>query len=391
MGNEYFLTDHIFNCTIEIEMDNLVFHGNGFSMKLPPNAREDQTLSVDPLIQIHSQKNITIDGVRFEDCFIGVGAQNSSGINIVQSAVVNCVGFYLSSCDSCSIRGNDFAYYVGVSATHSSMLDISYNRFSGSTIGVLLTSVTNSNISRNDFSNCSESGIKLRRPNFYNSIFENNFIENEIGVCYDCTSYQGISSNNSIFNNYWSGNHATIVNVNDNSTDAFGSMDQSSSTNPVASTFDPTLLPMPQPTSSFSPVPSATSATQPITPSPSPALTPQPTSPALTNSGALKTPIPNSEETSPSATSYMSTQTYLPTETSSLTPTQSQMPNPTQTVSPTLTQSQEFLVTQQPTIHPILQTETTIAIAVAAIIIVIIVSKVVISTKKQNSLSQYLK
>lgn len=263
-GNVYVLKDNIVNYTIAIQKDNIVFDGNGFSLTIPTDAKTDESLmrrTGDPSITISGKNNIIIKNVKFDNCFTGISVENSSNIIILQNIMVNKgLGVYMTSCSNCSIIGNEITD-TGLSIGDSTFLNIAYNKLSSNDHYGAWLSVSYSNISRNDIVDNSEKGLWFKGPNSNNSIFENNFINNEIGLLFRGDPNTNV--NNTVFNNYWSNNQEAIVNM-DNSADAASSVDPSPLTSPISTSFDPSLFPLPSLTPTASPTPTAQSDAEPF-------------------------------------------------------------------------------------------------------------------------------
>ena len=248
MGDVYRLTDNMVNYTIDIEKDGVVFDGNGFLIAVPKyDETDDASLPIyitgDPSIVITGKSNVTIKNAEFSNCFFGVETNNSSNILIIQNTITNSnMGIHMTSCSNCSIIGNEITN-AGIRITDSSLLNVAYNRISN--FGVTL-SASYSNITRNEFSNSSEEALLLHGDNSHNDLFENNFVNNEIGLLF--RGDIGTNVNNSVFSNYWSNNGANIKNVDESGNPyAETSVDPSPLNNPVSTSYIPFLFPFPSP------------------------------------------------------------------------------------------------------------------------------------------------
>ncbi len=248
-GNVYALTGNIVNYTIEIQKDNIVIDGNGFSLKIPPhNELDEASMPIskigNPSINISSRNNIIVKNTRFDNCFFCIWVENSSNIIIIQNTMTNGnLGVYMTSSANCSIIGNKIID-TGLKIEDTTLLNIAYNNISrNKNYGVQL-SVNYSSINRNDFVENFETGLYLISPNLNNRVFENNFLNNEVGLLF--RGDPGTNVNNSVFNNYWSNNQEAIKNVYYNGAPYDTSdKDQSPRTNSISTTFEPTLFPLP--------------------------------------------------------------------------------------------------------------------------------------------------
>jgi parallel beta-helix repeat protein len=256
-GNTYIFVRDI-NETIEIQKDNVILDGNGFTLTKPPEVKTEGLMTPIgwfPSIRISCRDNIIIKNIKFDKCYTSISVENSSNIVIIQNTMrFGNEGIYMSSCTNCSIIGNEIVdnSFTGLDIQDSSFLNIAYNTLSRNHFHGGWIAVSYSNISRNDIVDNSFDnfgiGLYLYGPNSNNRIFENNFINNEIGLFYQGT--RGSSRNNKVYNNYWSNHQAAIENV---AADAASGVDQSPLTNPISTSFEPSLFPLPSLTPTASP------------------------------------------------------------------------------------------------------------------------------------------
>ena len=248
-GNIYTFVRDI-NETIEIQKDNIMLDGNGFLLTKPPEVNTAGLMTPVgwfPSIQISNRNNVIIMNINFDKCHTGITVENSSNIVIIQNTFRNGNrGICMSSSINCSIIGNEMVDHSssGLSIRASSFLNITYNtvsrsHFHGGWIAINQSKISRNNITDNSFDHFGI-GLYLYGPNSHNHIFENNFINNEIGLFYQGAS--GISVKNTVYNNYWSNYQNAIVNV---AADAASGVDQSPLTNPIYTSFDPSLFPLP--------------------------------------------------------------------------------------------------------------------------------------------------
>ena len=233
--------------TIEIQKDDVILDGNGFTLTKPPEVNTVGRMTPIgwfPSIRISNRDNIIIMNITFDKCYTGISVENSSNIIIIQNIIRNgAEGIYMSSAVNCSIIGNEIIDHssAGLNIMDSSFLNIAYNTISRNRGHGAWIAVSYSNISRNDISyNTAPNvgiGLYLYGANSHNIIFENNFINNDIGLFYQ--GARGISVNNTVYSNYWSNYQDAIVNV---AADAASGVDQSPLTSPVSTSFDPSLF-----------------------------------------------------------------------------------------------------------------------------------------------------
>jgi hypothetical protein len=244
VGDIYTFVRHI-NETIEVQKDNIIIDGNGFSiMKLPEVNTEGLMTPTGwfPSIRIPNRDNITIRNIKFDKCFTSISVDHSSNIVIIQNIIRNGMsGICMSSSVNCSIIANEIVdnFFSGFASSDSSFLDIAYNTIAGNGWHGAWVTISYSNIYRNNITNNNGSnygiGIYCYGTNSNNNIFENNFIKNDIGV--SCQK----GSNNNLYSNYWN-----------NSRKEFSGniFDKSPLASPISISFDPSLFPWLHPTTS---------------------------------------------------------------------------------------------------------------------------------------------
>ncbi len=239
--NLYTLQGNLLNYSIEIQKDNIVFDGDGFALtSIFPDAPQGMTSGF-PSIQILDQKNVTVRNVVFDKCYTAVSVKNSTNVMLHQNIMeMGETGIYMASCQSCSIIGNRFVdnSRTGFMILDSSHLNISYNivsrnRSDGGWLAVNYSTISRNNITDNALSHPGI-GLYLYGPNGYNDIFENNFIDNNIGLFYQGS--KGISVGNKVHDNYWNNSEDAIVNV---AGDAASGVDQSPHTSPLSNEYVP--------------------------------------------------------------------------------------------------------------------------------------------------------
>jgi hypothetical protein len=252
LGNVYALMNNIVNYSIEIQKDNVIFDGNGYSLTFRSVGKENNPWSektADPAIRIINKNNIVVKNVTFDNyitgSFTGVRVENSSNIIIMNTTVKNELGVSIRSSTWCSYIGNEITNEgVGIGIFDSTFINLAYNEISKNRyIGATIGSVSYSNITRNNVMDNAEAGIILHGSNFNNCIFENNFINNEVGLLYRGGS--NMSANDNIFNNYWYNNQWNIQNTYDNGMPYVAVADHYPLTSPISTSFDPSLFPLP--------------------------------------------------------------------------------------------------------------------------------------------------
>jgi parallel beta-helix repeat protein len=247
--NFYFLKDNIVNYTIEIQSNNIVFDGNGYTLALPQESYTTNPGKYGPaLIQINNCSNIVVQNTTFSTYYQGVSATNSSRITILGNNFANGRGsIILRSCSDCEVLGNNLTdnSSSGLSALDSTYLNIAYNNISrNQNGGCLLQAVTYSNITRNNI--IDNSLGYLNGKGIYiilasnNSFVENNFVNNPTAILF--AGDHGCF-NNSIYRNYFHDNHLDILNTGG---DAVSGTNESPLGSPASTNFELQLYASPQ-------------------------------------------------------------------------------------------------------------------------------------------------
>jgi parallel beta-helix repeat protein len=262
-GNIYtFLRD--INETIEIQKDNIILYGNDFKLNRPPEVEMQEFWSGAtgwyPSILLSTKKNVTIQNIEFNTCHTCIKVENSSKITIVQNKMYKAnTGIYMIHSADSSIIGNEILNSTGTGLfiLFSSYLNIAYNNISDTEWNGVWVSISDSNITRNDFINNTNIGLYLYGENKDNDIFENNFIDNDEGLCFMPTG-TGSCVNNKLMNNYWSNRRVEIVNA-----DEFNGVDSAPLGSPISTAFDPSLFNLSLLTPTASPTPHAKPESEP--------------------------------------------------------------------------------------------------------------------------------
>jgi parallel beta-helix repeat protein len=259
-GDIYTLTADIVNFTIEIQRDNVILDGNGFSLTLPPiiETRWDwEQKSGDSLIQISNKENIIIKNIKSDNYFSAISVMNCSNIAILQNTLASGrLGIYIYSSANCTVAGNQLIENsnTGCIIQKSSFMNIEYNNISRNSFhGSQIEHLSNSNISRNNF--CENflqgsPGIGLSVTGLFlgNRVFENNFINNSVGLDFHCIAN---STGNLLYNNYWSNYHQEIYDYHGY---VISGSDETPLKIPISTYFDLAQYPLSFPTPTNTPV-----------------------------------------------------------------------------------------------------------------------------------------
>jgi parallel beta-helix repeat protein len=250
-GNIYRLTDNILNYTFEVERDNVVIDGNGFLLSLlayGEKGKDGQTKSAYSLILISNKSDIIVKNVTFNMYSTAISIRDSSNIVIFQNTIRNgSTGIYILRSVNCSIIDNKLIENsnTGLSIRDSAFLNIAYNTISKNNFhGGQISNLSYSNISRNDIIenyNLGSPGLGLYLTGLIrnNCIFENNFMNNDVGLDFTCFEN---SSDNLVYNNYWSNYRHQIFNYRGY---VDSSVDSSPLSSPISTVFDSSVFTLP--------------------------------------------------------------------------------------------------------------------------------------------------
>jgi parallel beta-helix repeat protein len=248
VGNTYALTSNIVNSQIEVQRDNVVIDGAGFTLTEPPINTTGIMIPAGgfPEINLSSRTNVTIKDLNIIGSISGITIQDSSNITIENNNLENCSNIALTSIDSnnTAISGNTITNNnQGIEILNSNYTTILANTLEQNAIGVwcyashlppklqsgALSSCSYTDIIGNNIQANTKHGIDLTAtfytrieynnvennangiylyPSYYTIIYQNNFITNTQSVFTD----GGLSSgggNTWIWNstsqgNYWS-------------------------------------------------------------------------------------------------------------------------------------------------------------------------------------------
>jgi parallel beta-helix repeat protein len=212
-GNTYtFLRD--IERPIEIQRNNTVLDGNGFTLTLPP---EDAHISLGPSsgwfssVIIENKSNILVENINFSHCCTAISIKHSTNITVLNNEVSQGLigGFYVHFSNYCQIIGNRISNssWEGLRISFSNYLNIANNIISDQYDQMNWDDVSYSNVTRNSFfgydsTDRHSNGIRLYGYINYNRVMENNFVGNRYGVNYEFCDYF-FCHDNEVANNYW--------------------------------------------------------------------------------------------------------------------------------------------------------------------------------------------
>lgn len=189
-GDVYVLADNLLNHTLEIQCDNIVVDGAGFTLK---------GVGVNAGITLSGRKNVTIKNLDIRNYVMSVWLQQSSKNTISNNRMLTFCNVILDSSSHNQITGNnitgqDTGYGYGVQVNSgSSNNTIIGNSFTDTGIGVRIEDADHNLISGNSFI---KGGTSVLVRGFYNIISENSMVDGRGGI-----SVTGSGSYNTIFGN----------------------------------------------------------------------------------------------------------------------------------------------------------------------------------------------
>ena len=191
-GSSYKLTGDIANYTLEIQCDNIVLDGDGYSIQGNASRIKGYDEGNNGII-INRQKNMTIKNINFEQGETGIRISNSSNITIIDNIFSNGI-------------------HTGITLQNSSEIVIEDSKFINlhTDIGVPAVMLNGSNITfRNNTITGSSYGIKVIGSS---NIISDNLIECMLPVQMDMVNSSVISMNRISGPANWSGREPFIGN-----------------------------------------------------------------------------------------------------------------------------------------------------------------------------------
>ncbi len=189
-GNVYVFADNLLNHTLEIQCDNIVVDGAGFTLK---------GVGVNAGVTLSGRKNVTIKNVDIRNYVKSVWLQQSSNNTISDNIMLTFFNVILDSSSNNQITGNnitgqDTGFGYGVQVNSGSFNNtIIGNSFTDTGIGVRVEGGDYNLISGNYFI---RGGTSVLVRGCYNIISKNNMVDGSGGI-----SVTGPGSYNTIFGN----------------------------------------------------------------------------------------------------------------------------------------------------------------------------------------------
>ncbi len=191
-GNVYMLTDNVFNCTIEIQKDNIILDGAGFTLTQAPlnmSGYSEGPVGWYPAVGLNGVSNVTVknliiancsSGIDFSDLTSSIGSFNTTVIN---NKITGCgYAIFSSGSSNSTIAENELTGNGnGIVVSGSSYLNISGNNITQGDEGVEdLGDSPNALIYANNIINNTEDSISVNGPQ--DNITENTINNNGEGV-----------------------------------------------------------------------------------------------------------------------------------------------------------------------------------------------------------------
>jgi len=189
-GDVYVFVDNLLNHTLEIQCDNIVVDGAGFTLK---------GVGVNAGVTLSGRKNVTIKNLDIRNYVMSVWLQQSTNNTISDNRMLTFFNVILDSSSNNQITANniisqDTGYGYGVQVNSGSFNNtIIGNSFTDTGIGVRIEGGDYNLISENSFI---RGGTSVLVRGHYNIISKNNMVDGRGGI-----SVTGPGSYNTIFGN----------------------------------------------------------------------------------------------------------------------------------------------------------------------------------------------
>ena len=189
-GDVYVFADNLLNHTLEVQCDNIVVDGAGFTLK---------GVGVNAGVTLSGRRNVTVKNLDIRNYVVSVWLNQSTNNTIRDSSMLTFMNVILDSSSKNQITGNnitgqDTGFGYGVQVNSGSFNNtIIGNSFTDTGIGVRVEGGDYNLISGNYFI---RGGTSVLVRGFYNIISKNNMVDGRGGI-----SVTGPGSYNTIFGN----------------------------------------------------------------------------------------------------------------------------------------------------------------------------------------------
>jgi parallel beta-helix repeat protein len=214
----YTFTSDITDYTIEVQHDNIIIDGAGFTINQTPIDTSQYMIPAGwhAAIDFTGRSNVTVKNIEFINCISSINLGNSSNISITQNKITenSDIAIFIYSSSNCTIAKNDLtSNYQGMLIIDSKHIDIRENNITQNRVGIQCYAYTlppqlNPNatspcayidIIGNNIRNNWENGIRLH-ASFHTHIEYNNIENNNYGINLYPSYYTIICHNNFISN-----------------------------------------------------------------------------------------------------------------------------------------------------------------------------------------------
>jgi len=196
-GNVYTFIGNLHNFCIEVQRDNIVIDGAGFTIDRVETYTAYATIYHNNTgITLSSRSNVTIKNININQFGVGIKLNQSSNNHITANKILGSCGVTLDSSANNQIIGNSIintkpGYGCGVQIISSSFNTIISNNFTDTKIGVQVANGDYNTISENIF--IDQTSISLSNTE-HNTISENHMMGGSRGIIIR-------GSNNTVFGN----------------------------------------------------------------------------------------------------------------------------------------------------------------------------------------------
>ena len=191
IGDTYNFTRDI-NNYIEVQRDNIIIEGNGFSITQTPI---DTSGSMTPLgfypgIRLNNRNNVTVQNVKIHNCISGITFNSAKNITITNNIITSIseIAIFGSSSNNCTITQNNITNNhsgIGIQVISTTGVLIAENNIKRNSEGIRISgSGYPSNyitITRNNISDNTRWGVYIYQGS-ENSVVGNNIRNNPIGL-----------------------------------------------------------------------------------------------------------------------------------------------------------------------------------------------------------------
>ena len=140
VGDTYTFTDDIDN-SIEVQRDNIVIDGNGFSVTQTPVNTSGLMIPAGwyPGIRLTDRRDVTIKNVKIRDCISGITIESSTNITLTNNSItgIGKIAIFSASSSKCTISQNDITSNdQGILIIDSMYVNISENNITRNSVGI---------------------------------------------------------------------------------------------------------------------------------------------------------------------------------------------------------------------------------------------------------------